>query len=304
MNFKNLIIILAFNLAQAQYKIAFIPFDDLSNYKGGWDLKVEVPRYLGDFVFKFYGVKILPIDSVFKAEEGMGINFKDTFLFSELNKRFGVEYVIGGKILTFNISRFMAGFPLTAGYETYNATVEFEAIIFNPLTGESSSIFGFFGEVKERGLGLTLLGKPTEKYSEFYSLDLLKFGSSEFNKTIIGEAMKKAGLEFALKLKKYIPEVFAEIPEIKIETTGETELSPVVVEGDIVFIKDQGNVYINLGSRDGIIPGMIVYVFKGDEKIGELEVNDVIDYHFSSCRVVKSSRELKKGDKVKIKVIK
>ncbi len=304
MRFKILILILTFSLAQAQYKIAFIPFDDLSNYRGRWNLKVEIPRYLGDFVFKFYGIEILPIDSVIKFKEMTGVDFKDAFLFSELNKRFGVEYIIGGKILTFNISRFMTGFPLTAGYESYNATVEFEAIIFNPLTGESSSIFGVFGEVKERGLGLTLLGKPTQKYSEFYSLDLLKFGSSEFNQTIIGEAMKKTGLGFALKLKKYIPNIFAEISEIKVEATGETELSSAVVEGNIIFVKDQSHVYINLGSRDGIISGMMVYVFEGDEKIGELEIVDVIDEHFSSCKVLKSSKELKKGDKIKTRVIK
>lgn len=304
MRFKILILILTFSLAQAQYKIAFIPFDDLSNYKGKWNLKVEVPRYLGDFVFKFYGMTVLPIDSVLKVKESMKVDFKDAFLFSELNKRFGVEYIIGGKIITFSINRFMTGFPLTAGYESYNATVELEAMIFNPLTGERSSIFGVFSEEKERGLGLTLLGKPTEKYSEFYSLDLLKFGSSDFNQTIVGKVMKKAGMEFVLKLKKYIPGVFAGIEEIETETAGETELSSAVIKGNIIFVQDQNHIYINLGSQDGLISGMTVYVFDGSEKVGELEVVNVIDEHFSLCRIVKSLREIKKGDEVKVRVIK
>lgn len=49
---------------------------------------------------------------------------------------------------------------------------------------------------------------------------------------------------------------------------------------------------------------MQVYVFDGNEKIGELEIVNVIDEHFSLCKIVKSSGEIKKGDKVKAKVIK
>ncbi len=304
MRFKVYALILLFNFAQAQYKIAFIPFDNFSNYKGRWNLDVEIPRYLGDFVFKFYGVEVLPIDSVLKVKSETGLNFRDAFLFSELEKRFAVKYIIGGKILTFKITRFATGFPLIAGYESYNAEVEIEVMIFNPLTGEMSSVFGASGEVKKRGLGLTLLGKPTEEYSEFYSLDLLKFGSYDFNETIVGEAMKKAGMEFALRLKKYIPKIFENLKEVQIETAGETELKAVMIEGSVLYVRPNNAVYVSLGNKDGLVSGMAIYVFEDSEKIGELEVVDVIDEHFSLCKVVKSSKEIKKGDKVKAKVVK
>ncbi len=303
MRFKIFLLFLFLNLSQAQYKIAFIPFENLSDYRGKWNLSVEIPKYLGDFVLKLYGVEVLPMDSVLKLSKDLNFDFKDAFFFMELNRRFGVSHIIFGKILTFKISRFMTGFPLMAGYEAYNSAVEVEAQIFNAPTGESDVVFGAIGEVKERGLGLTLLGKPTEKYSEFYSLDLLKFGSAEFNETIVGEAMKKMAMEFALRLKKYIPEIFEEVDFTKSEIAGETELKSDVIEGVILVVGNQG-VYVNLGKKDGIISGMILYVFENDEKIGEIEVVDVVDEHFSSCKVIKSSRELKKGDKVMVRVVK
>ncbi len=303
MRFKIFLIFLFLNLSQAQYKIAFIPFENLSDYKGRWNLKIEIPKYLGDFVLKLYGIEVLPVDSVLKMSKDLNVDPKDAFFFVELNRRYGVAYIVGGKILTFKISRFMTGFPLMAGYEAYNSTIEVEAKVFDALTGESDVIFGAIGEVKERGLGLTLLGKPTEKYSEFYSLDLLRFGSAEFNETIVGEAMKKMAMEFALRLKKYIPEIFEETKFTISEIVGETELKANVIEGSILVVGKQG-VYVNLGKSDGILSGMTLYVFENDEKIGEIEVIDVVDEHFSSCKIVKFSRELKKGDKVKVRIVK
>ncbi|CUS88046.1 hypothetical protein JGI13_01525 [Candidatus Kryptonium thompsonii] len=293
--------ILLLNFSLAQYKFAIIPFDDLSGFKGKWNLKVEVPRYLGDFILKFYGVEVLPIDSVIGMAKGL--DFKDAFLFSELNKKFGVEHIISGKVLTFKISRFTTGFPLMAGYESYNAEVDIEVEIYNALTGERNVIFGILGEVKERGLGLTLLGKPTDRYSEFYSLDFLKFGSNEFNKTIIGEAMRKAGMEFALRLKRYFPEIISGFSEA-MDISGTTELKVSLVEGTILQIGKQNIVYVNLGSEDGIVAGMTLFVFDDGEKIGELEVVDVVNEHFSSCKVINSTAEIKKGNKVKARVVK
>ncbi|WP_143713111.1 hypothetical protein [Candidatus Kryptobacter tengchongensis] len=302
-NFFVSVLILNFSLAQS--KIAFIPFEDISGFKGKWNLKVEIPRYLGDFVLKFYGVEVFSVDSVVGVASEMGVGVRDAFLFSELKRRFGVEYVFGGKVLTFKVSRFMTGFPLMAGYESYNAEIEIEIEVFDPLTGERGIVFGISGEVKERGLGLTFLGKPTEKYSEFYSLDLLKFGSSEFNETIVGEAMKKSGMEFALRLKKYFPEIIEDARgEIADKVSGATELKAVVIEGMILLVGKQELVYVNLGRKDGIVSGMVLYVFDGDEKVGELEVVDVVDEHFSSCRIISSTKELKKGNKVKTRIIK
>ncbi|MFN3135701.1 MAG: hypothetical protein ACK44H_09065 [Candidatus Kryptonium sp.] len=260
-----------------------------------------MPRYLGDFILKFYGIDVLPMDSVFDVAKGS--NFKDAFLFSELNKKFGLEYIIGGRVLTFKVSRFMTGFPLMAGYESYNAEVDIEVEVYNSLTGEKEVIFGASGEVRERGLGLTLLGKPTEKYSEFYSLDFLKFGSSEFNKTIIGEAMRKVGMEFALRLKRYFPEAISGFSEA-VDISGATELKVSLVEGTILQIGKQNIVYVNLGSEDGVIAGMTLFVFDDSGKIGELEVVDVINEHFSSCKVINSTREIRKGNKVKARIVK
>lgn len=295
---------LLLNLSYAQNKIAFIPFDNFSGFKGKWNLSFEIPRYLGDFIFKLYGVEIISVDTVNALSKEIGRGFKDAFLFSELKHRFEIDHVIGGKILTFKVSRFMTGFPLMAGYESYSAEVEIEIEIFNPLTGEREVIFGVAGEVKERGLGLTLLGKPTEGYSEFYSLDFLKFGSVEFNQTIVGEVMKKVGMEFALRLKRYLPQI-TEYPEMPTtEISGATELKTTIIEGMIMHIGKQGLVYVNLGSGDGIVSGMPLFVFENDKKISALEVVDVIDKHFSSCKIINSTRELRKGDKVRTLILK
>ena len=44
--------------------------------------------------------------------------------------------------------------------------------------------------------------------------------------------------------------------------------------------------------------------FDDGEKIGELEVVDVVNEHFSSCKVINSTAEIKKGNKVKARVVK
>ncbi|CUU02124.1 hypothetical protein JGI1_00428 [Candidatus Thermokryptus mobilis] len=304
MRVKVLLFVFAFNIAQSQSKFAFIPFEDMSKFKGRWNLKLEIPRYLGDFLMKFYGVEILPVDSVIRFSGEAKPNWVDIFFFSELNKWFGVRYVIGGKILVFNVSRFATGFPEMAGYESYSADVEIEIEVYNTFSGERVLIFGISGEVKEQGLGLTLLGKPTEKYTQFYSLDLLRFGSKEFNQTIIGKAMNKAGLEFAMRLKGYIPEAFSGSDESLREIEGVTELKVVEIKGKILHIGKQNLVYINLGSGDGLVPGVIAYVYDIDKKIADIEVVDVVDSHLSACKVLNSFGEIRKDFEVRVKIVK
>ncbi len=304
MRVKVLALIFALNIAHSQTKFAFIQFDDMSKFKGKWDLKLEIPRYLGDFLMKFYGVEVLPVDSVLKFFSGAKFNTIDALFFSELGKRFGVKYVIGGKVLVFNVSRFATGFPEMAGYESYNAEVEIEIGVYDTFSGERIVIFGISGQVKEQGLGLTLLGKPTEKFTQFYSLDLLKFGSKEFNQTIIGKAMNKAGIEFVMRLKGYIPEAFSEKDKGLSEGKGLTELEVVEIKGKVLHIGKQNLVYINLGGGDGLMPGLRAYVYDSDKKVADVEVVDVIDLHLSACKILNSSGEVKKDLEVRVKIVK
>ena len=53
-----------------------------------------------------------------------------------------------------------------------------------------------------------------------------------------------------------------------------------------------------------LLAGMTLFVFDDGEKIGELEVVDVVNEHFSSCKVINSTAEIKKGNKVKARVVK
>jgi hypothetical protein len=304
MKVKVLALIFVLSIARSQTKFAFVPFDDMSRFKGKWVLKLEIPRYLGDFLMKFYGVEVVPVDSVLKFYDEGKFNAIDAVLFSELNKQFGVRYVIDGKILVFDVSRFATGFPEMAGYESYNAEVEVEVEVYDAISGDRIVIFGISGQVKEQGLGLTLLGKPTEKFTQFYSLDLLKFGSKEFNQTIIGKAMNKAGIEFAMRLKSYIPEAFTETVEGLGETKGVTELEVVEIKGKVLHIGRQNLVYINLGSGDGIVSGVRAYVYDADKKVADVEVVDVIDSHLSACKVLNSLGEIRKDLEVKVKIVK
>jgi hypothetical protein len=270
MKVKVLALIFVLSIARSQTKFAFVPFDDMSRFRGKWVLKLEIPRYLGDFLMKFYGVEVIPVDSVLKFYDEGKFNAIDAILFSELNKQFGVRYVIDGKILVFDVSRFATGFPEMAGYESYNAEVEVEVEVYDALSGDRIVIFGISGQVKEQGLGLTLLGKPTEKFTQFY----------------------------------YIPEAFGETVEGLGETKGVTELEVVEIKGKVLHIGRQNLVYINLGSGDGIVSGVRAYVYDSDKKVADVEVVDVIDSHLSACKVLNSLGEIRKDLEVKVKIVK
>ena len=129
---------------------------------------------------------------------------------------------------------------------SYQGKVELEIHLLRVIDKADIGVIGGNGQINDRDLGVTLLGKPREKDVQFYGLDEIPFGSREFERTIIG----RAALQAVDELKE------------KITDAVKPPSLPEGVVGRVVSISDDSSsVYLNLGSDDGVKMGdkFIVY---------------------------------------------
>lgn len=270
----------------AQY-IAVLPFEDKSRYNGSWDIQRGAAELLGEMLRENTFYTILPQDSVQAVLQRRAKKARRGDIAS-IGRELGADVVITGKIEDFNITRFMAGAQMLGGYRSYASTAKLEATLWRVVDGRELGIIGGEEEVQDRGLGLTLLGRPTEKDSQFYGLDLIAFGSEEFRKTIIGQAM----IEALRQIKSKIEEVVTPPSALKEPTR------------QVIVLEVQGDeVYVNAGAEDGVKVGDKFNVYdKGKElrdpftgevlgytdeqKVGAIQIVEIKGPHFSKARIV------------------
>jgi hypothetical protein len=201
-----------------------------------------------------------------------------------------------------------------AGYEAFSATVKISFVLYDAArtarAGSGSIVYEGEAEatVKDRGLGITLFGKQTDKTSEFFSLDELAFGSEQFNRTIIGDALLKSADDLGTKLERAIPNLVSTSvvlsEHVVIDTTRNDSsivLKRRLINGEIVIV-DGNEVFINIGSSDGIAVGDILPVLGAgktvtdprtgetlgttDEKVGEIQVIEVRAERLSLASII------------------
>lgn len=275
--------------------IAVLPFEDKSNYGGTWDIEVGTAVLLGEVLREnaFYTIfsqdslqAVLergsdPSASLGKGKERQGDP-------AAIGRELGADVLITGKIEDFNITRFMAGAQMLGGYRSYASTVRLEATLWRVVDGRELGIIGGEGEVSNRDIGLTLLGRPTQRDSQFYGLNDIEFGSQAFRETIIGQAMRKALEEIKGKVEEVIT------PPSGLRATAR----PVIV------LEVQGDeAYVNAGAEDGIAIGDKFNVYDqgkelrdpstgevlgytDEQKVGAIQIVEIKGPHLSKARIV------------------
>jgi len=271
----------------ASQRIAVFPFEDRSGFKGSWNLEKEMAVFLASRLSENPFYIMVPYDSI---EALIPKSPKRKLSGNELvgyGASLGADYVISGRINDFNISRFSAGLPMLGGYVSYQAKVDLEIHILRVIDKAEVGVISGNGEISDRDLGMTLLGKPREKDLQFYGLDETPFGSREFERTIIG----KATLDAVGELKEKIADVIRP-PSL-----------PEGIVGRVVSVSDDGSsVYLNLGSDDGVKIGdkFVIYsegetlfdpvtgkpLGKSEAKVGVVQIIVVNAPHLSKAKIV------------------
>lgn len=298
---------------QSNAQIGIVQFTDNSTYKGSWNLKIDIPNFIAEYLrtkydLVIYSPKIIENDITNLSNQHLSI---EEFLLTK-----NINFLIKGTIKTFSINRLIAGEPKLAQYETYSNTIEIEIeiidlrnrkIIFDEIIEQKSS---------DLGVGVTIFGRESEAKQEFQKLNLLKFGSDEFLKTLVGKNLLKFCESLSLKLEKPL-NLNQKISDSEPgKNKNEVNFSKKIIQGEILFVDHETKeVFVNLGRKNNVDIGTILYVFAigdtikdsttgeilgvTDKKIGEIEIVDVRGDHFSMGIIKKEDFKIQKGNKIR-----
>jgi len=147
-------------------------------------------------------------------------------------------------------------------------------------------------------------------------LDQIDFGSLEYQKTLFGIASEKTLNEIILKLRQRIGPELLPAEEKAIQQASQPTSDAATLKGMIASVKENSpQVYINLGSKDAIEVGDKLTVYTQgkeitdpetgsllgyeDDKIGFVEVIDVMSPSLSKAKILEGAENIKRGDAVK-----
>ena len=174
---------------KADSVILIPPFVDESGFAGRWKLSEDLPRYLSSFITEKFHTAVIPPASVQLFGESIGVIGNGLLSVGMLDRtasHFKARYIITATITEFSVGRFIVAEQKLAGYEAFSADVKFTFKLYDArklrmdmdkaLITEEEAV----GAVRDRGLGITLFGKQTERTNQYFSLDELLFGGERF----------------------------------------------------------------------------------------------------------------------------
>lgn len=316
---SSLMIFLLAAAASSQTRgVAFIRFENHSDFEGSWDPALEIPRYLGAFLRAEQRLSVVSVSVVgaFREDQRPVPAWDDVKFWRQIRQRFGVRFLVTGSVEVFDVSRFVTGQPAVGGYEAFKGEVRvtYEVIDLDRLErsgdllivarGETS------GEFADRTLAWTLLGKPTQRTVEFRDLNTLRFGSEEFTRTVIGQACLEAARRFSDDLLERIPGLASH--RVQGDSEGDwsdslhIDFRERVVEGKIVYI--EGNdAFISLGSDDGVREGQVLPVLErvgdGSRQVAALRVVQVRGPHLTLTRFISGADSATTASTVRLRVL-
>ncbi len=263
--------------ATTSAQMLFVPFKNESSYAGTWNLSTEIPDYIAAYLREFHTIDVLS-SSVFNSlafeiSENEA-EYDDLEFISNIAEKYGIRFVVMGSIKTFDITRFTAGEPILAGYESFSCEVECQIKIFNLVSNSMDYLDDINSKIANRGLGLTLFGKPTEEKLQFYSLNTIRFGGEEFSKTIVGETMFQFCENLAADIKYKSSEILKKEYHKKIkQDINDPKLDSIAIKSEVLkgiiltYDSSTGEAFINLGEEDGVRPGEEIYIYAKSDSL-------------------------------------
>lgn len=327
---RNIICISLFLTADICPQLVFTPFENESSFKGVWNLSIEIPNYIAAYLREFYKVNVLSSKAFLSLAEKREINTSlpiDVQSASVIVTETGFLYLVTGKINDFGVSRFSAGESNIAGYEAYRCDVEISIRIFDINTNSNILAQNFEKSITNKGLAFNLFGAASDDKKQFLALDKIIFGSEEFHKTIVGEAMFQLCNDLAAEIKEVNKEILYPKKDAKLSITiqdnslDNVKLKTEIIKGQILtYDSTSGEAFINVGSFHGLNKGAILNVYApadslfdpnsnefigvGDRVISTLEIIEVRGEKLSLALISENRDKVKKGFEVRKMILK
>ncbi len=274
--------------------VAVVPFVDESGFREGvWNIEYELANMLSTELAAVRKWQIVPFDAV--AELAMEWGFASHEQALAIGRKLEADFVITGLLQDYDMRRLSVGDPLLGGYKSYSAVAQMRVEITRVDDGSAIGQAETQRDLTDRDVGLDLLGKPREQDLQFASLKEVAFGSEAFGQTLLGQATVEAVGELVNKVAAaFEPEGLA--------FAGD---APEVIA---VYRED---IYANIGSTHGVRPRLRFFVYPGNERIEAeglapeesvalVEVAEIISTRLASLRVIRTTGEIKAGDRLEL----
>ena len=274
--------------------IAVMLFVDESGFrKGVWDLEQEMPHLFSSRISAQPDWRVVPYEVV---KEVRGGNKKfDTEDALAAGRRMEADILLFGTLVDYDMRRIRVGDPLLGGYKSYTGVAEIEMRALRVADGSEMGSISARQEPIDRGLGLDLLGKPREQDLQFARLDQIDFGSERFEATVIGQATLAVMDDLANQLVELLRPSGLKL--------GRQPAEILSVYGDEIFINLGSDNALRLGYRFAVFPGPERAVPNaGDvsQRLGVVEVVDIIGGRVSKVRILEKRSELAAGDRLRL----
>jgi hypothetical protein len=273
----NIICISNISVATASAQMLFVPFENESSYSGAWNLSTEIPDYIAAYFREFHSIDVLSstvFNSLAAEISENESDYDDLEFISNIAEKYGIKFVVMGSIKTFDIIRFTAGEPILAGYESFSCEIDCQIKIYNLVSNSMEYFNDINSKIANRGLGLTLFGKPTEEKIQFYSLNTIRFGGEEFSKTIVGETMFQFCENLSADIKSNSKEILKKdthkslkqkITDHKLDSIA---IKSEVLKGKILtYDNSTGEAFINLGDEDALKQGEELFIYAKSDSL-------------------------------------
>jgi len=290
----------------------FAPFENESSFKGSWNLSEAVPNYIAAYLRDFYKVNVISSTGFLSLTEKNKIDISDLHDFQTYDviaNEIGAKYLVTGKVIDFDVSRFNVGESNIAGYEAYSCNILVSMQIFDLLNNSSVYSGNIESSVSNKALGLNLFGGQSDDKKQYLALNTIKFGSEEFNNTIVGETIFQLCQDLASDIKSVNKELFFSKKEnkIKIELTDKTldeiKLNVEIIKGLILtYDETTGEAFINLGSSNSMNVGDELFVYAPADSLFDPSTNEFLGLSDKSVAALEIV-ELR-GEKLSLAVVK
>lgn len=253
-------------LGAEKYKIAVLPFDD-GSIKGNerwwredWDLGAGVSDEFVTALMdtqKFRLIEREQIDKVLQEQDFGAAGRVDSRSAAKIGKILGVQFLVMGRVTEFTNKSQSGAVGLGKkgvglGVKTSTARVTIDARLVNTTTAEIIASVTGKGEKKQTNMGLVV------------NWNAIAMGSDEFKKTNIGLALRKAVVSASQQLAE------------KAYGEGAPGGTSGAMIGTVAYASGT-KVIINIGSGEGVKPGMVFIVNHIIEEVKDPDTGEVID---------------------------
>jgi hypothetical protein len=190
------------------YKICIFNFVNKTSYRGKWELSAGFPKLLKE-VLELKGFICYLYNPILDKKQKTVFSLSPKYLCS-FGKKYSYDYIIVGEITKFDIYNFGIINPLLYGYNRYAIDIKVEFTIYDvgdennfleSSVSTARSVEQEFSNLITEGTGW---GRKLNSLEEFYKLEKVELGSSEWRRTKAGYEIMLLMNELAGKIENFI----------------------------------------------------------------------------------------------------